>query len=115
MDSLEKADIDKAFGKIFKHYREINGFTQEDLSECIEISPKYMSRIENGNGGIKTKNLINYMNVLSISPNMLYKDFITNPKLKTELEICEGLHELSEKNVSLVLGIINLLKNTNHD
>ena len=115
MDSLEKTDIDKAFGKIFKYYREINHYTQEDLSESIGISPKYMSRIENGNGGIKTKNLINYMNILSISPNMLYKDFITNPKLKAEMEICGSLHELSEKNISLVLGIINLLKSSNSD
>ena len=115
MNSMEKSDIDKILGKLFKFYREQHALTQEELSENIGISPKYISRIETGNGGIRTQTLINYINTLAISPNMLYKDFITNPKLKTEIEICEKLNELSDANVQLILNIIDLLKKSNSD
>ena len=113
MNSIDKSNIDKTFGNLFKVYREKLNLTQEDLSESIGISPKYISRIETGNGGIKSKTLINYINTLAISPNMLYKDFITNPKLKNEIEICEKLNELSEQNVQLIISIIDLLKKLN--
>ena len=38
--------------------------TQKELAEKIGISLKYISRIENGNNGVKTQTLIKYMNVL---------------------------------------------------
>ena len=64
MSSVSKSDIDKNFGKVLRKFRVRNGFTQEQLSEKLGISLKYISRIENGNNGIKTQTLINYMNLL---------------------------------------------------
>lgn len=54
MVSVSKSEIDKIFGKILRDFRVKNGFTQEQLSEELGISLKYISRIENGNNGIKT-------------------------------------------------------------
>lgn len=64
MDNISKSDVDKIFGKILRDYRVKAGFTQEELAEKIGISLKYISRIENGNNGVKTQTLIKYMNVL---------------------------------------------------
>ena len=89
MEPIKKSDIDRVFGKIFKEYRLKNRITQEDLSEKLGISPKYISRIENGNSGIKTQTLISYINLLGISPNVLYKDFIKNEDLKRKTLIFE--------------------------
>ena len=61
MNSVLKSDIDKNFGKILRDFRIKNKLTQEQLSEKLGISLKYISRIENGNGGVKVETLINYI------------------------------------------------------
>ena len=76
MNSISKSDIDKTFGKILKDFRVKNGFTQEVMAEKLGISLKYISRIENGYSGIKTRTLINYMNILGITPNTIFKELI---------------------------------------
>ena len=64
MKSLKKFDIDKVLGEVFKEYRVKNKFTQEIIAEKLGISVKYISRIENGTGGVKVETLVNYMNIL---------------------------------------------------
>ena len=61
MDSITKSDIDKHFGKVLRNYRKKAKITQEYLAEQLGISLKYISRIENGNNGVKTQNLIQYI------------------------------------------------------
>ena len=87
MKSISKSDIDKRLGEIFKEYRNKNKLTQEKIAEELEISVKYISRIENGNGGVKVETLVNYMNILGISPNVLFNKLITNENLYAELEL----------------------------
>lgn len=51
---------------MFKEYREKNNYTQEQLSEIIEISTRTLQRIENkeNNPSIKTfRKLINILNI----------------------------------------------------
>ena len=64
MKSLKKLDIDKVLGEVFKEYRVKNKLTQEKIAEKLGISVKYISRIENGTGGVKVETLVNYMNGL---------------------------------------------------
>ncbi len=113
MSSVSKADVDKVFGKVLRDFRIKNKLTQDKLSEKLGISLKYISRIENGNSGIKTQTLIKYMNILGISPNTIYKDFITNKKIKTQIEISEKMNELSEEKLMFLTSIVDLLKNLN--
>ena len=61
MNSVSKSDIDKVFGNILREFRIKSGFTQEQISEQLGISLKYISRIENGNNGVKTQTLIHYI------------------------------------------------------
>lgn len=111
MDSFCKSDIDKSFGKLLRDYRIKAGITQETLSEQLGISLKYISRIENGNNGVKTQTLIKYMNILGISPNTLYKDFIVNSDIKQTAELSEKIDSLTEEKKMLVSSIIDLLQN----
>lgn len=97
MDSISKSDIDKIFGKILRKFRKKSGLTQEQLAEQLGISLKYISRIENGNNGIKTQTLIKYMNILKITPNTLYKEFITDSQTKKNIELTEKICSLSEE------------------
>lgn len=109
MDYISKSDIDQVFGKILRDFRIKNKLTQEQLAEKLGISLKYISRIENGNSGIKTQTLIKYMNILGILPNLIFDEFITNEKLKPQLELTEKLSKLSEEKIALLNSIVDLL------
>lgn len=111
MSSISKSDIDKNFGKILRDFRVKNKLTQEQLSEKLGISLKYISRIENGNNGIKTQTLINYMNILGITPNTIYTSFITNKETAKNIEISEKLASLTDEKKDFINSMIDLLQN----
>ena len=94
MKQVSKSDIDEKFGKILREFRVKKGLTQEQLSEKLGISLKYISRIENGNNGIKTQTLIKYINILGFTPNTIYKDFIENKDVKYDIELAETICSL---------------------
>ena len=111
MDSISKSEIDKTFGKILKDFRLKHNYTQEVMAEKLGISLKYISRIENGYSGIKTRTLINYMNILGITPNTIYKEFMTNKEIIKQINISEKLNQLSEEKLNFVDDMIDLLIN----
>lgn len=110
MGTISKLQIDTVLGKILKQYRIKNHLTQEQLSEKLDISLKYISRIENGNGGIKTQTLIKYMNTLGIEPNLLYGDLITNKPPQKHIELSEKLQYLSPEKVDFIMKMIHEMK-----
>ena len=88
MKSLKKQDIDKVLGEVFKEYRVKNNLTQEKIAEKLGISVKYISRIENGTGGVKVETLVNYMNILGDfikRVNSLYPEDIDNHEINSLL------------------------------
>lgn len=109
MNSVSKSDIDKVFGNILREFRIKSGLTQEQISEQLGISLKYISRIENGNNGVKTQTLINYMNILGINPNTLYSEFITNSEVKENIRLSEKINALSKEKKFFISSIIDLL------
>lgn len=111
MNSVSKTDIDKIFGRVLRDFRVKAGFTQEQISEKLGISLKYISRIKNGYNGIKTQTLIKYLNILGITPNTLYKDFITNSEVQKNIELSEKINSLSDEQKEFVSSVIDLLKN----
>ncbi len=111
MDSISKSEIDKTFGKILKDFRLKHNYTQEVMAEKLGISLKYISRIENGYSGIKTRTLINYMNILGITPNTIFKEFMTNKEIIKQIDISEKLNQLSEEKLNFVDNMIDLLIN----
>ena len=113
MNAEVKSEMDRIFGSILKEYRNNLNLTQAELAEKLEISEKYVSRVETGNGGISKETLAKYMNILGISPNTMYKEFINNPRIKTEIEISERINGLSQDKLNIILEMINLLKKLN--
>ena len=111
MKSEKKLDIDKILGEIFKDYRIKNKLTQEKIAEKLGISVKYISRIENGTGGVKVETLINYMNILSISPNVIFDKLIVNDDLRIQLELSKKVSSLSTNKMQFVVSVIDLLEN----
>lgn len=111
MKSLKKLDIDKILGEIFKEYRLKNKLTQEKIAEKLGISVKYISRIENGTGGVKVETLVNYMNILCISPNVIFDKLIVNENLKPQLQLSKKVSNLSDDKVNFVSAVVDLLEN----
>ena len=111
MKSEKKLDIDKVLGEIFKEYRLKSKLTQEKIAEKLGISVKYISRIENGTGGVKVETLVNYMNILGISPNVIFEKLIINDDLKSQMILSKKASELSDDKINFVISVIDLLNN----
>lgn len=110
MNAEVKTEMDRIFGLILKQYRHKLDYTQAEMSEKLGISEKYVSRIETGTGGISKETLAKYMNILGISPNRMYKEFINNPKVKKEIEVSEKLSELSTEKLEVILEMAKMIK-----
>lgn len=110
MNADVKSEMDKVFGAILKQYRNKLNYTQAEMSEKLGISEKYVSRVETGIGGISKETLAKYMNILGISPNTMYKEFINNPKVKKEIEVSEKISELSMEKLEIILELAKMLK-----
>lgn len=115
MKPISKSDIDEKFGKVLREFRIKKGLTQEQLSEKLGISLKYISRIENGNNGIKTQTLIKYINILGFSPNIIYKDFIENEDLKNDIELTEMICSLPKGKKEFLKNIFPFIENFDPD
>lgn len=109
MDSISKSNFDTHFGKILKEYRLKNNLTQEKLSEELDISLKYISRVENGSDGLKVLNILMAINILGIDPNLIFGPFITNKDIKNNVEIAQKISSLSDEKKKLASSIIDLL------
>lgn len=101
--------INKNFGMIFQEYRLKNNITQEKLAEELSKSTKTISQIETGKDGTSKKTDIDFMNLLGVSPNMLYKNFITNTDLLRKIELEEKINTLDSKKIDSLLKIIDII------
>lgn len=110
MDDLTNEQINKVFGMIFQTYRQKNNLTQEKLAEELSKSTKTISQLETAKDGTSKRTDIDLMNFLGITPNILYKEFITNPELKKKIEISEKIETLSIEKIEALYKIIDVLK-----
>lgn len=110
MSELTNQEINKKLGAIFQKYRLKNNLTQEQLSEIFDKSPKTISRIETGKDGTSKKTDINLMNYLEITPNILYKDFITNENLIQKIKLFEKIDILTPEQIEAITKIIDTIK-----
>ncbi len=110
MSAEVKSNIDCAIGKVFRAYRKKYNLTQYEIAEKLDISEKYISRLENGNSGVKLETLVNYMNILGIAPNVLFHDVITNDDIKLQVELSHKISELSDKKLKFLNLFLEQLK-----
>ena len=59
---MKYPSIRKILGDNIKYYRFKMGYTQEKLAELTDLSPRYISDIENYNGNISIDTLENIAN-----------------------------------------------------
>ena len=71
---MKTQNIRKVLGVNVKYYRFLIGYTQEQLAEKCELSPRYISDIENFKGNISIDTLENIAKYLKIEPYLLIKE-----------------------------------------
>ena len=69
--------LKEIFGKNVRYYRFQNHMTQEKLAELTDLSPRYISNIENGSGNVA----LDTIELLAEALNVRYQDlFVTKTK-----------------------------------
>ena len=66
-------DIKQVIAENIRKFRLEKGYTQEQLAEKCDLSPRYISDIENHNGNIPIDTLENIAKVLKVEPYLLIK------------------------------------------
>ena len=106
-------NIKKLLGEKIKRIRKSRGFTQEQLAEIIEISPRNMSRIEVGDCFVSSETLEKIINALNITAETLfsYEHLRENKELLADIytfiDKIKNNREKLEKTYQLLKIIIN--------
>lgn len=66
-------DLRKIVSANVKYYRYLIGYTQEQLAEKCDLSPRYVSDIENSRGNISLDTIENIAKYLKVEPYLLLK------------------------------------------
>ncbi|MFW9881894.1 MAG: helix-turn-helix domain-containing protein, partial [Candidatus Thorarchaeota archaeon] len=65
-------NIKKILGSNIAKYRKTREFTQEELSEKLDISPKHLSNIERGKDFVSASILEKISEILNVTPSALF-------------------------------------------
>lgn len=106
-DDERRTQIAKVLGKNLLKFRKQKGFTREELAEQSNLSANYIYGLENGTYLPGCLALIDLSNALDITPTELLGNFISN-KTNTFIEkFTDNIDKLSEKDLRLILNIID--------
>jgi len=75
---MKSDKISTIIGKRIQSARLVKGLTQEQLAEACNISTNHISSIETGHSNCSFSLMISICNVLDITPNFLFTDFISS-------------------------------------
>lgn len=105
--------IKKIFGNNLHSYRKKKGFSQEKLSEALNISTKHLSDLETGKSFVSAELLENISQVLQIPPSALF--YTPEEKMIDETDwskIEEIIIQEAEKAIKTTKIRISELKNS---
>lgn len=109
LEELIGGCIMKGVGRKIQKYRELAGFTQEQLAEKAQISPTYLSAIERG---IKTPALdvlVRIINLLGAEPNDILEDVVPLNAKKRYSAQQERLKELPVQKQKKAMNIFDVV------
>lgn len=99
-------DVLKTIGNKIKQARLSNQYTQDYVSEHIDISTDLLRNIENGRNIGSIPTLLNLCNFLKITPNYLFSDLLTFEEKTLDTDLKTYFNQLSEENKALLKEII---------
>lgn len=115
MSDMENNRTKKNNQNIIKMLRKKKGFTQEKLSNMLQINRHYLSRIENGKSEPTASILKKIGKIFDVDLNVLLDvtdEDNNGDKIKYIIKNCKCL---CEKDLDCVIKLINYLKNDYKD
>ncbi len=99
-------DVLKTIGNKIKEARLSNKYTQDYVSENIEISTDLLRNIENGRNIGSIPTILNICNFLKISPNHIFSELLTFEEKTLDSDLKHFFNKLSKENKELLKEII---------
>ena len=99
-------DILKTIGNKIKKIRLSKRYTQEYVSENIDISTDLLRNIENGRNIGSLPTLLNICNFLEISPNFLFAELLTFKEDTLDTKLISYISCLSSEDKDILKKII---------
>ena len=96
----------KALGRRIKQAREEKRMTQEQLAECVYVSPTHISVIERGVKAPSLETLIIIANTLDVSADTLLQDMLKNCSTIVSTETSKWMQKLSCEDQRRVLAAL---------
>lgn len=97
----------KLFGKQLQKYRELAGYSQEDLAEKIDCSSIFISYIERGQKAPSVNTFIKLVNTLNISADILLGKEVKNYTSEKLKDIEKRLSSLPLKERQRLFDVID--------
>lgn len=99
-------------GSRLKQARLAKNLTQEDLSEQIDISVAFLSRVERGNSHINLKRLSQICSILEVSEGYILSGSYSNSENYLTKEFSELLKKCSPDKQKLIYNIAKIIAET---
>ena len=99
-------DILNTIGIKLKQARLAKKYTQDYVSEHIEISTDLLRNIENGRNIGSLPTLLNLCNFLEISPNFLFADLLTFEEKTLDTDLKDYMNNIPDKSKKIFKDII---------
>lgn len=103
---IKNDDVLKVLGKKIKQTRLSKKYTQEYVSENIDISIDLLRNIENGRNIGSIPTLLNLCNFLNISPNFLFSELLTFREDTLDTFLISTIKNISKEDIELLKQII---------
>ena len=108
--SIEEVEIDfKLIGERIKEARKKKGWSQEKMSEEIEVSVVYLSRIERGYSRISLRRLVHISKVLDITIETLISGVETTSENYLDKELYNVLIKCTPEKQKLIYNLAKIV------
>lgn len=101
--------LKQMIGARIKQIRTKKGFTQEELSERIEINPKYLSSIERGKENPTLNTLIRISESLDVDLSKIFSSIQIEDSAVRKSMIISLLDEADTNQLKLIFKIISVI------
>lgn len=94
-------------GQRIREQRRAKGWTMEQLSEKIEVSPNYVGEIERGGKVPSLETFIRIVEVLEVSADVLIRDSVAPASHVADDELSQKLRQLTPGQKKAATDILN--------
>ena len=110
-DEKRRTQIAKRLGANLLKLRKEKGYTREELAEKSNLSSNYIYGLENGTYLPGCIALIDLANTLDVTVTKLLNDYMDNKKNTLLENIEKNINSLSDRDINLILNIIDFFNN----